>query len=245
MSAVATASSVDTFVDAKPNHVDITTDDTEFLNRYRPLLDASAVPYDNRPTLYGWKATSPERDTDVAVYACEYAVQKGALTLTSHAGDHEWIYVFVDPDSGEVVEASYAAYHWLRGYLVSPSVYGGSDGDGNHVMFRIAPTYHNYIPLTTVTDTSILLDVHGLGDYESATGPFYQWLANGMDSDLEPGAVHNPWILDSSGPLDAWWAREGSGRVNRAIVDAWAFLAFTVGIGIRGGEQASLGDAGA
>lgn len=241
-SGVAAASSVDAFTNAKPNHVTITTDDTEFLNRYRPLLDTRHVPYQNRPTLYGWKATSPEHETDAAVYCAEYAVQKDILKLTSHAGDHEWIYVFVDSKNGEVREVSYTAYHWLRGYVLNPPV--NTENGGYHPMFQIAPTYHNYVPLTSDTDNSVLFEPRPLGDYASRSGPLYQWLANGMKEDMEPGAVHNPWDLDSSGPLDAWWAREGSGQLNRYIVDAWAFVAFTVGIGIRGGEQADLGDAG-
>jgi hypothetical protein len=239
-SGTAAARSVDVYADAKPDHVDITTEDTEFLKRYRPSLDLAAVPFDNRPTLYGWKATSREHDTDVAVYACEYAVQKDYLTLTSHAGDHEWIYVFVDSETGEVSEVSYAAYHWLRGYLLNPSV-DGTDG-GNHPTFAVAKTYHNYLPMPSST-SGVLLDVKGLGDVSSRSGPFYQWLQNGMGEDLEPGAVHDPWQLDSNGPLDAWWAREGSGSLNRYIVDGWAFVSFAVGIGIRGGEDADLGDA--
>lgn len=238
-SAPASARSVDEYVAEQDTNTTI-SEDTEWLERYRPALDLAAVPYDNRPTLYGWKATSPDRDTDVAVYATEYAVQKDFLTLTSHAGDHEWIYVFVDSASGEVVEVSYAAYHWLRGYLLNPPV-DGSDG-GDHPTFAVAKTYHNYIP-TTASSGGVLLDVRGLGDPSSASGPFYQWLANGMADDLEPGAVHDPWQLDSEGPLDSWWARDGSGSLNRYIVDAWATLAFGVGIGIRGGDDADLGDA--
>ena len=230
----------ETHADAKPNHVTI-SDDTAFLARYRPLLDMRNIPRDNRPTLYGWKATSPEHSTDAAVFCCEYAVQKDILTLTSHAGDHEWIYVFVDDDSGTVTEVAYTAYHWLRGYVTSPPVFGGEGED--HPAFLIAPTYHNYSPMSEDTRSSVLLDPRSLGDYATRSGPFYRWLANGMSEDLAKGAVHNPWLLDSDGPLEAWWSREGSGRVNNAIVNAWAFVAFGFGVGIRGAENADPGEA--
>lgn len=241
VSATAAARSVDTFANAKPESVSI-SHDTEFLNRYRPLLDTSNVPFDNRPTLYGWKLTNRDEDVETvaAVYCCEYAVQKDVLTLTSHPGDHEWIYVFVDPDSGEVTEVSYCAYHWLRGYVLNPPVYGGEGED--HPMFRIAPTYHNYIPMTEETDSSVLFEPKSLGDYSSRSGPVYQWLENGMAEDMEPGAVHEPWLLNSSGPLDAWWRQDTTG-INMYILDAWQFAAFTVGIGIAGSENASFGDA--
>lgn len=230
--------------DAKPEDASITGDDTEWLERYRPLLDTRNVPVQNLPNLRGWKVTSddPTVETDVGVYACEYAVQRDTLSLTSHAGDHEWIYVFVDSDSGEVQSTSYTAYHWLRGYVQDPPVFGGGDG-GDHVQFLIAPTYHNYVPLPEPVDSSVLMDVSSLGDYESQSGPFYQWLDNGMSEDLAKGAVHNPWLLSPDGSLDAWWSREGSGRVNRWIVDVWAFLGLTLGVGWRGSDTAELGDA--
>lgn len=232
---------VEDFAAAKPDSVTITTGDSAFLNRYRPLLDTRHVPFENRPTLYGWKATNRDSgvETDVAVYACEYAVQRDRISLTSHPGDHEWIYVFVDSDSGEVTEVSYTAYHWLRGYVLNPPLW--TEDGGDHPMFQIAKTYHNYIPMTEKADSSVLFDPKTLGDVETESGPLYQWLANGMAESMEPGAVHNPWLLDSDGPLDAWWS-EDAGGVNQYILDAWQFLAFTVGIGTAGSENSSFGD---
>lgn len=238
----ASAAPVEEFADAKPESATI-THDSAWLKRYRPVLDLRAVPHDNRPTLYGWKVSSRDADveTDVGVFACEYALQRSWLTLTSHAGDHEWIYVYVDRNSGEVTEVSYAAYHWLRGYVTNPSV-DGSDG-GDHPMMTVAPTYHHYAPVSS-SSSGVLLDPQSLGDYDTRSGALYQWLANGLDTDMAVGAVHNPWLLDSNGPLDAWWSRSGSGRWNRFIVDAWALAAFGFGVGIRGAEDADFGDAG-
>lgn len=240
-SATASAADVSEFAAAKWDEVEI-TNDTEYLERYAPLLDLRGVPRENYPTLRGWKATSTDADveTDVAVYACEYAVQRDVINLTSHAGDHEWIYVFTDKKNGEVRAVSYTAYHWLRGYVTSPETY--SEDGGDHPMFTVAPTYHNYIP-SDARESGVLRDVKPLGDVETETGALYQWLANGMAEDMEPGAVHNPWLLAPDGPLEAWWREDGSGRLNRWIVNTWAFIGLTVGIEWRGSEQTDFGDA--
>lgn len=233
---------VDRFADSKPRHVTIQYDEP-WLNRYSPMLDLTAVRITNRPTLRGWRVSSSEWDTEVGVYACEYAVQRDVTTLTSHAGDHEWIYVFVDPDTGDVQSTSYTAYHWLRGYVLNPSVYQDGEG-GRHPRFAVAPTYHNYAPLSSSdTPNAVLLETQTLGDNGTRSGPLYSWLKNGMAEDMEPGAVHHPWNLAPDGPLDAWWSEDGSGRTNRWIVNAWAFVGFTVGVGIRGSGNADLGDA--
>lgn len=239
--ATATGTVAASHADTKKNHATI-SDDTAWLENYAPMLDLRDVPRTNHPELLGWRFTSTDSDKlDVGVYAAEYAVQDDWLTLTSHAGDHEWIYVFVDPDTGEIDHVSYAFYHWLRGYELEP--YVDPDTSGSHPVFRVAKTYHNYVPLTTTPDTAVQMDVSSLGDYSSRTGPLYSWMDNGMESDLARGAVHNPWVMSSDGPLDAWWSEDGSGRVNKWIVSAWASVGFGFGFGIRGAEQADPGDA--
>lgn len=226
--------------EAKPDHVLEPDGEAPELERYSPLLDLRDVPADNRPSLLGWWIQSPDRDLDVAVYAAEYAVQRGVISLTSHSGDHEWIYVFVDSDTGEIDHVSYAAYHWLRGYVLDP--YLDPDTAGDHPVFRVANRYHNYIPLNTTPDTAVRLDVDSLGNYSSRTGALYGWLDNGLEQDLAPGAVHNPWLLSSTGPLDSWWSDDTS-MVNRLMVSVWAQIGFGFGVDIRGSAQADPGDA--
>jgi len=234
----AASPSVEVFAGTKPNSVTIDGTDTAFLERYRPYLDLSAVPRSNYPNLYGWRVSSPDHDTDVALYCTQYAIQRDVITLTSHVGDHEWIYVFVDSRNGEVRSVSYSAYHWLRGWVLPPDLYSGSD----HTMFEVAPTYHNFIPRSTKGNGK-LLDVRSLGDYTTRTGPLYEWLRNGLGDMLQPGAVHNPWQLAPHGPLNTWWSKSGAGRINLTIVHVWALIGFTFGIGIRGSTKADLGGA--
>lgn len=229
---LASGSATASHAESQPDHVTITADDTAFLRSYRPYLDLSNVPYSNRPTLYGWKATSNEHETDVAVYVAKYAVQRDVLQLTSHVGDHEWVYVFVN-DDGTIDQVAYTAYHWLRGYVTTPSTF--VDDDGPHARLEVAPTYHNYLP--TESDSGVLLDVEPLGRPDDQSGPFYRWLDNGMEKDLAQGSVHNPWLLDSDGPLSSWWSKEGTSQINIYIVSAWAFA------GIAGADNADLGEA--
>jgi len=213
------------------------TFDREWLETYSPMLDLRDVPVQNHPTLYGWKVTSnnSEIEYDVGVYAAGYALQRDVWTVTSHAGDHEWVYVFVDRRTGEIDHVSYTAYHWLRGYVSNPAVY--TDDGGVHPTLKVAPTYHNYIPQNGARDSSVLLDVSSLGDSESRSGPLYRWLANGMESDLATGAVHHPWNLSKSGPMDDWWSRQGFSSINFWIVRVWSL------IGIKGADRADFGEA--
>lgn len=235
--AASTGGAAASHAGTKPDHVTI-TEDTEWLTHYAPMLDLRHVPSENHPTLRGWRFTSrdDELDWDVGVYAAEYGVQDDVWTITSHAGDHEWVYVFVDPRTGEVDHVSYTAYHWLQGYVTSPNT--NTEDGGEHPTLTVSPTYHNYIPSATTSESAVLLDVRSLGDPDSQTGPLYQWLDNGMETDLAEGAVHNPWNLSRTGALTDWWSREGMSRTNYWIVKVWALM------GIRGADRADLGDRG-
>ncbi|WP_123619164.1 hypothetical protein [Halorubrum sp. CSM-61] len=229
VSGSATASHGDT----KPDHVTI-SEDIGWLSYYSPMLDLRHVPIENHPQLLGWRFSSPEYETEVGVYMAEYAVQDDVLTLTSHAGDHEFVYVFVDRETGEVDHVAYTAYHWLQGYVTNPNV--NTEDGGAHPTLMVAPTYHNYVPQSSATSSSILLDVDSLGDPGERTGPLYQWLSNGGESSLATGAVHEPWNLSRHGTMTDWWSREGISAVNYWIVQAWAT------IGIRGADFADRGD---
>lgn len=196
--------------DAKPASVTLTYDES-YLRQYRPMLDITDVDTANRPTLRGWVAASTDEDTTICVYVCEYAKQEAGwmgirFDMSSHSGDHEWIYAVVDDTTGEVTEVVYTAYHWFRGRQASPTIY--EDSDGPHPVFKVDGTYHHYYPVADETDAT-LLDVESLGDYESRSGALYNWLKNGMEVDLRRGAVHNPYLMVGSNGHPDWWSRDG------------------------------------
>jgi len=205
--------------------------DQAFLESYRPRLDTTAL-HVQPSALFGWRASSPDRDQDVAIYCAGYAVQDDILRLTSHDGDHEWIYVFVDQD-GTIDHVVYTAYHWLKGALTEPVVY--EDADGPHPVFQVAKTYHNYIPASS-TGTGRFVELKSLGHFSSESGPFFWWLDAGMESDLRHGAVVNPWTMQYPGGHPDWWDRDGLTWMNVALTSAWKTA------GLRGWEQADGGD---
>ncbi len=178
--------------------------DRGFLEQYRPRLDLSAVEAnseDNRPNaLFGWKATSPEHETDVAVFFAEYDYQQGILPggQDSHLGDHEPFYVFVDSDTGDVQQVIYSAYHWLKGQIPTPTLF-----EETHVEAAVVSPWHQYV-VGPVPDGTLVA-------VEDLTTAFDDWLDDEDFHDaLAPGAVTNPWAMRDR---QHWW-REGSDGIS-------------------------------
>ena len=201
--------------DRKPAHVDLTFD-RAFLERYRPHLNLSAVEEnsdDTRPSgLYGWKASSPEFSTDVAVFWVEYPYQKGLSPFghDSHYGDHEPVYVFADRSTGDVREVVYSAYHWLRGRTTLAPMH-----DETHVQLSVVSPWHQYV-VGSVSEGEYL-DVKSLGDDDGLADPeieteFESWLSDEKFHDLlAPGVCVNPWLMASVSGRQHWWAEGRDG----------------------------------
>lgn len=169
----------------QPSHVSITFDQTT-LDRYRPRLDLPAASREKLLGLYGWLATSSEFDTDICVYWCEYSHQAGVTSYDSHWGDHEPVYVEVDADTGDVQQVIASVYHWTAGRGL-PAL------DGDHPLLRVIDPWHHYTAADTTGDLLAVKDL---------TAVFGDWLANGLELDLEPGTVYNPWTMTRRGH---WW----------------------------------------
>lgn len=189
----------------KPDHVTLTFDEGK-LDRYRPRLVFEESSRDQLIGLYGWYATSPEHETDVAVYWASYTHQDGVTMtdLDSHYGDHEPIYVFVDSVTGDVQRIHYSAYHWLKGTAVT---------DREHPRFRVFHPHHHYIKTET---EGVLVGVEDLHDV------FDSWLTNGLEEDLAPGSVVNPWSMK----VRQYWWRKGTFGISLPALRATARLFF-------------------
>lgn len=171
----------------QPDHVTLTYD-TSTLKQYRPLLEINHL--DVRPqALYGWVATSPEYQTDVCVYWAEYSHQEGVTEYDSHYGDHEPCYVFVDSDTGDVEKVIASVYHWMAGTGHATAL----NMQGTHAKLRVINPWHHY------TSTDADGQQVDLGDL---TQVFDAWRNNGLEDDLQPGTVVNPWLMESRG---YWW----------------------------------------
>jgi hypothetical protein len=169
----------------QPEHVSITFDET-ILERYQPRLVFEEDAKDKLIGLYGLLATSPEYDTNAAVYWASYTHQEGVSDLDSHRGDHEPIYVFYT-DTGEIREVAYSAYHWIKAERYSIET--------ERPRFDVVDPWHHYI---ATTEKGELVGVSDL------TAEFEAWLSNGLDESLEPGSVVNPWSMRSRRD---WWRR--------------------------------------
>jgi len=187
VSGVAAASHLDT----QPEHVTIEYDQAR-LEKHRARLDLDSEDDDLLIGQYGWVATSPEYDTDALVYWCKYEEQAGATPYDSHDGDHEPYYVFVDSDTGAFRELIGSIYHWSRGRTTNPE----TDAD-DHPKLRVINPWHHY---TSTEESGDLYEVQDLTEHIEA------WLANGLEEDLEPGLVHNPWRLKGPSGRTHWWA---------------------------------------
>lgn len=211
LSATATAS----HFEAQPEHVTLSFDEST-LKTYRPALDIPSQELDKFLGLYGLVATSPEYDTGCCVYWSSWTHQEGWLgNLDSHYGDHEPVYVFFDHDSGEVTKVVASIYHWMAGRSEPPAI----PMDETHPRLRVISPWHQY----TAADGSG--SFYGIEDLTSA---FQSWLDNGLEDDLEPGTVVNPWIMEGRGD---WWRRGWTGfSLNAVLVSAFR----SAGIGEEG-----------
>lgn len=165
---------------------DITLEyDESWLKTYRPLLRWTHLK--EQPTLHAWKATGSPYDYDVGVYWCEYSHQDCGSSYTSHFGDHEPCYVYVRDKTVEHVV--YSAWHWLAARTQSPPLY-----QDTHPSLHIFQCHHAY--RLDPEKNGSLLSVNNLDDV------FDNWLANGLEDDLHPGAATDPNRMLSR---DHWW----------------------------------------
>jgi hypothetical protein len=202
--------------DALPEHVTLSFPRDE-MEAYRPLLAVPSTQEFSSPTFYGWKASSPEYDTDAYVYFAYYRGQRGWTRADSHRGDREPLYVFVD-SYGTVAEVVYSGWHWMRASSTSPTLYEPQSGE-QHPTARTYAPHHQY----TLTDTASgrLFPVEPLGTSdgapfvadETSDVRFEQWLAQGWEEALHPGAAQQPWVMRSR---DSWW-RDGTERSARFV----------------------------
>lgn len=213
--------------EALPDHVSLTFPRDE-MERYRPLLSIPSTADFKSPTWYGWKASSPEYELDCYVYFAFLHGQRGWTESDSHQGDREPFYCFVDPQNAEVRKVVYTGWHWMAARSNSPNIYD-ADG-GHHPTARMFKDHHHF----ALTDTASgqLFDVEPLGT--DADAPFIadgdsmvtfeEWLADGWEQALHPGAAQQPWLMESR---DSWW-RDGTERWTRTL---WGFQLRLASIG--------------
>lgn len=194
----------------------------ELIKQYQPLLVLDGV--ENEPNAYhALYAESQESDLDVVVGFHHYYYQEGYSQFDSHLGDREPVYVYVESETGEPVKAQYSAGHWHENTEMWQDL--STDSSGKRAKMKVMPkhhhhrTYHGDAAGETVPVANLL---------ES----YPQWLSNGLEEEIHPGAVYNP--QEEMQHRDYWW-RDGWGTVwDRSI---WPLY---VDLGIKDGAKTDL-----
>lgn len=204
----------------QPEYVDLVYDQT-VLETYNPYMVLRTL--DIKPTdVYGWVATSTERETNMACYWVYYVSQQGATSADSHQTDREPVYVEYDPDTGNVQSVHVDGYHYmLRSY---PSV--ELEGE-THPTLHVVNPWHFYRETTEVGETLTVEDMH------EKYGP---WIDNGWN--VHRRSVVDPWTVTSRGH---WWPDAvGSVSPNAVYWGAMLDVARISGSNIGGAEEADL-----
>lgn len=194
------------------------TDDPALIEPWQPRL-VGAEQGDVSPLgTYAVRASSPDHDTDVIVAWTEYPYQDGYSQADSHAGDHEPVYVFFDPDTGDVTEVMYSAYHWARGSVLPGAVKLVDTSEGQQPVLRVVNPWHHHLPVpTSSTSNGRLYELRSLQDALSA------WLTNGMSSALKPSQPYDPWTMKERGH---WWRSNWGNELDHTLATTFVEAGF-------------------
>lgn len=205
-------------LDAKPDHVDLLYP-ADAIETYQPELRIRHL--NVRPSKqYAWFARSPEYDYDVYCYWTWYTHQEGYTSEDSHFRDREPIYVYVDPQTGDVELTVYAAYHWLANRSLPPL------RDETHPKFYVFDRYHHYG--VTEQDGQYV-------DLEDFSSVFEDWLRNGWDESLALGVAQDPKRMLTR---ESWWRRDSANIFDHGLEEDFAKL--YLALNVRGAGDTDL-----
>lgn len=173
----------------RPDHVTCEYNEST-LEDYQPKLTINHL--DIQPTtVYAEYCSSPEHDTDVAMYWAYYPVQEGISSADSHRLDREPIYVFINEDTGDVDKVVYTGYHYIKATNVNPDIV-----DTKNTTFEVAKPHHHY--------TDIGVDAYGeypsLSDFSTVHD---YWYKNGWEAN--PTVTANPYEIQYT---TSWWSND-------------------------------------
>ncbi|WP_440767500.1 hypothetical protein [Natronorubrum sp. DTA7] len=190
------------------------TDDLDEIRAYMPYLRISPDSRRQLIGLYGWKAQSPDHDTDAYYIWARYTHQDAAaddLTLLdrafsvfasdSHLWDHEPSIIYVDPQTGEIEKAVVTGYHHFPLEITNPTLSEGEiEGHETHLNLNVVDPWHHY----THDRLENGVDVTNFARFESWLEHRDSWIDNGFYENSNPVAIDNPWsFLEDT---HSWWA---------------------------------------
>ncbi|AUV84692.1 hypothetical protein C2R22_24500 (plasmid) [Salinigranum rubrum] len=192
--ATSVAAAVSAVADDTPSHV-TREYDAELLDQYKPYLVTRDLGSNTPNALYGYVARSPEFDYTMCVYWASYDFQRGvALGYDSHFGDHEPVYVRVDEETDSLIDVSYSAYHWLRGWSATPPVDANS---GSHPLLHVVDPWHHYYQ---TVESGVSVDLKHLDD-----ATLEAWFDNGWNEAIHVRSLSVPWVMAGADGRSDWW----------------------------------------
>lgn len=212
------------------------SDDLDELRRYMPYLNISTSSRRQLIGLYGWKAQSPDHDTDAYYYWARYTHQDagaeqlglmdralGLLASDAHLWDHEPKILFVDPTTGEIESATVTGYHHFPLDITDPTLSEGYvDGRETHLNLNVVDPWHHY----THDRLENGVDVTNFAQFESWLEHRDSWRDLGFYENSNPVAIDNPWSFKDD--VHSWWA-EGTRDYRAGKMWSW--------LGLRGADD--------
>lgn len=175
----------------------------EWLQRYRPAFVSDRQTMQRSETVYGHRATHPDRDDAVACYWHRMTHQDGLPIIggDAHLYDHEPCYVFVD--DGIITQVVYTAYHHFAGTLdgleLTQSLRERDAEEPTHVQLEIIDPWHHYLPRTDPSEARVtFVDVEG----DDEASHLDTWQTRGIFSSTADEAIYDPWTVAERG---SWW----------------------------------------
>lgn len=218
-STAAAQSDDDYSWDHLPDGAEVDFDETALTN-YQPYLVQSEDAKSLTRAMFGYRVRDTTGDLpDAYCYWTRYSMQtpdsgplasvlgrrEGVLAPDAHHEDHEPSYIFVDPNSGEVVDGVVTGYHWYA-MDIGPDIdemwylERQVSGEQTHANLRVADPHHHYRREQTFEGRQLNLE-----NFVTARP---NWIDNGFYRPVNPVAVENPWMLSrhyGDTRLDTWW----------------------------------------
>ena len=129
--------------------------------------------------------------------------------------------MFVNSETGDVEKVIASVYHWMRGVAPAGAISLYQD---THPHLEVIHPWHHYTGDSSDSPGEFV-DVADLSKvYDSR-------LDNGLEDDLQPGTVVNPWLMEGRG---YWWRDDVGNYSTNAI-----YLEILRSLGV--GESGELG----
>lgn len=100
----------------------------------------------------------------------------------------------IDEDTNSLIDVSYSAYHWLRGWSNTPVL---SESTGDHPLLHVVHPWHHYC---LTAEEGIDVELKHLDD-----ATLQGWFDNGWDEAIHVRTLSVPWVMMGADGRSDWW----------------------------------------